>query len=52
MLKNLNEDKEDNETALILTHLGAIYRKIGQDYQMAIDYLKKAIAIYNKISNL
>jgi tetratricopeptide (TPR) repeat protein/DNA-binding CsgD family transcriptional regulator len=48
--ENLNADREDQETALILTHLGAIYRKIGQDYQTAIDYLKKAIAIYNKIS--
>ena len=48
--ENLSSDKEDQETALILTHLGAIYRKIGQDYQMAINSLKKAIAIYNKIS--
>lgn len=48
--ENLNTDKQDQETALILTHLGAIYRKIGQDYQIAIDYLKKAIAIYDKIS--
>jgi len=48
--ENLNADREDQETALVLTHLGAIYRKIGQDYQIAIDYLKKAIAIYNKIS--
>ena len=48
--ENLSIDKEDQETALILTHLGAIYRKIGQDYQMAINSLKKAIAIYDKIS--
>ena len=48
--ENLSSDKEDQETALILTHLGAIYRKIGQDYQMAINSLKKAIAIYDKIS--
>ena len=48
--ENLSIDKEDQETALILTHLGAIYRKIGQDYQMAINSLKKAITIYDKIS--
>lgn len=47
---NLNKDKQDQGTALILTHLGAIYRKIGQDYQTAIDYLKRAIEIYGSIS--
>jgi tetratricopeptide (TPR) repeat protein len=48
--RNLDVNKQDQETALILTHLGAIYRKIGQNYQMAIDYLEKAIAIYDNVS--
>lgn len=48
--RNLDVNKQDQETALILTHLGAIYRKIGQNYQMAIDYLEKAIVIYDNIS--
>lgn len=48
--RNLDVNKQDQETALILTHLGAIYRKIGQNYQIAIDYLEKAIAIYDNIS--
>ena len=48
--KNLNSNKQDQETALILTHLGAIYRKIGQDYQTAINYLKRAVEIYDIIS--
>ncbi|WP_106874782.1 tetratricopeptide repeat protein [Candidatus Phycorickettsia trachydisci] len=47
---NLDINKQDEETALILTHLGAIYRKIGQDYQTAIEYLKRAVEIYNIIS--
>lgn len=48
--KNLNSNKQDEETALVLTHLGAIYRKIGQDYHTAIDYLKGAVEIYDIIS--
>ena len=48
--RNLDKNKEDGETALVLTHLGAIYRKLGQDYNEAAKYLERAISIYNKIS--
>lgn len=48
--RNLDKSKEDGETALVLTHLGAIYRKLGQDYNEAAKYLERAISIYNKIS--
>lgn len=41
---SLNNSLEDR--ALILTHLGAIYRKLGQDYEKAISYLQEAITIY------
>lgn len=47
---NLDITKQNQDTALVLTHLGAIYRKIGQNYPIAIDYLKQAIAIYQAIS--
>jgi len=47
---NIDIKKENLETALMLTHLGAIYRKLGKDYKKAKWYLEKAISIYDKIS--
>lgn len=47
---NLDDNKQNGETALVLTHLGAIYRKLGQDYNQAARYLERAISIYDKIS--
>tara|TARA_B110000503_G_scaffold23960_1_gene37646 strand:- start:1852 stop:5037 length:3186 start_codon:yes stop_codon:yes gene_type:complete len=47
---NLDPKAMDQETALTLTHLGAIYRKLGQDYKKGLEYLNKAILIYDKIS--
>lgn len=47
--KNLTKSVNE-ETALVLTHLGAIYRKIGKDYGQAVRYLQQAIAIYDKLS--
>lgn len=41
---SLNNSLEDR--AFILTHLGAIYRKLGQNYDKAISYLQEAIRIY------
>lgn len=48
---NLDQNKKNEDTALVLTHLGAIYRKLGQDYNQAARYLEEAISIYDKTSS-
>lgn len=49
---NLSKITQDQELAIIYTHLGAIYRKLGQDYNKAISYLEKALRLYDPTNNL
>ena len=48
--KNLDGQEEGKQKARVLTHLGAIYRKLGKNYKLAINSLEHAISIYQKLS--
>lgn len=44
---DLNNINKAQELAIIYTHLGAIYRKLGHNYNQAISYLEKALELYD-----
>ncbi|WP_161634611.1 tetratricopeptide repeat protein [Rickettsia tamurae] len=50
--QDLSKINKDQELAIIYTHLGAIYRKLGQDYNQAISYLEKALKLYDSENHL